>query len=162
MQLAWHLGRRKVLVVVDDVGEHDQLHKLLPTEVLHPASLVIMTSSLLHNRWQRSAAARPLSSSSAAEMFSTFKLLPEGLAEQLFAAHAFGGRPAEKAVAGEVQEVVDCCGGLPLTLKQAVPVILTHPESCSSLTSTGPLRAEGFAGHGRPHALLRKQPMHVG
>ena len=108
--LARHLGNRKALVVVDDVDDLAQLDKLLIKDSLHPGSLLIITSR-----------DRAILQRHCPKMINVERL-PVHLATQLFADHAFQGRPADQAVAAKVQEVVDSCGGLPLTLKARLPI----------------------------------------
>ena len=112
------MRENRALVVVDDVADSlSQLDMLLPLGDLHPSSRVIVTSrngGLLEQR---------------CDAVSEVELLPEGLATQLFKAHAFRQGQASIAVAELVPYVISCCQGLPLTLQ------VRHPERCHAGTS---------------------------
>lgn len=109
-----YLREHRCLVVMDDVADcTSQLDMLLPPrQDLHPSSRVIVTSrngTLLKQR---------------CEAVSEVKLLPEGLAAELFASYAFQQGSPSVEVACLVPEVIECCQGLPLTLQ------VWHPTCC--------------------------------
>ena len=112
MLLAKHLELQKALVVIDDANE-SQLQLLLPLEgagrKLHPKSIVLITSR----------------DRSALEQRHIFvyrvELLHKELAARLFAAHAFPASRQPVVLGDLAQNIVSCCGGMPLTLKVSNP-----------------------------------------
>ena len=112
VRLIEHLGRRKVLVVIDDIGNGTQLNNLLPRCALHPGSRVIVTS-----RNQSIFRARCI-------RFCAVELLPMGRDVELFEAWAFAEGRSACVTSTLVSDVVARCGRLPLTLK--VGLALSH------------------------------------
>lgn len=98
----------KVLAVIDDTDNEKQLEQLLPHCPLHAESLLIITSRKNVIFTKRGIAV------------SKVQLLSEGQDAQLFKAWAFSAGLPAWDTSELVQEVVACCGGLPLTLKVAV------------------------------------------
>ena len=100
---------RKVLVVIDDIDDVNQLDSLLPqcgsSCELHHESLVIATS--------RNNAVLDARCTTIWEM----QLLPEGRDHQLLKAWAFAAGPPVWDMSLLVPDMVACCGRLPLTLK---------------------------------------------
>ena len=110
--LSVHLKRRKVLVVADDTDDVAQLKNLLPPCVLHPESLIIVTS--------RNEAVLNKRCSSVVKV----ELIPKGFYLQLFRAWAFAAGPPDEHISALVPEVVTHCGQLPLTLKVGIALAL--------------------------------------
>lgn len=123
MLLAKHLGLRKALIVLDDAYV-SQLELLLPQQgglwKFHPESIVVITSRDRH----------------ALEQHGVFvfrvDLLPDELAVQLFAAHAFPAGRQAKAFDSLAPEIIKRCGGLPLTLKVCTLIWQTPASACSN------------------------------
>ena len=100
-----HLKLRKLLVVIDDLDDVAQLNSLLPPCELHLDSLVIVTSRQKDVLDARCTSVREV------------ELLPKGRDMELFTAWAFPSGPPLWDTSPLVQEMVACCGRLPLTLK---------------------------------------------
>ena len=116
-KLTQHLQHRKVLLVIDDVDDHDQLRSLLPPCELHPQSLVIVTSRNKDVLSMRCC------------IVSEVQLLPKGCDEQLFKAWAFAAGSPAWDTSVLVPEILACCGGLPLTLKVSIAHALRKMRS---------------------------------
>ena len=94
-----------MLVVIDDIDDAMQLKNLLPSCELHPNSLVIVTS-----RKQNIFV-------TCCIKVSEVHLLPEGHDVQLFKAWAFASGTPTWRTSQLIEDMVACCGRLPLTLK---------------------------------------------
>ena len=105
MALTVHMERRKVLLVIDDIDNQTQLMGLLPPCMLHPESLVVITSR-----------SRKVLSARCTKVIEV-QLLPEGRDVELFKAWAFAAGTPAWDTSVLLPKVVACCGRLPLSLK---------------------------------------------
>lgn len=104
------LSRRRVLLVLDDAADGDQLAPLLPAA---PACLTLVTTS--NRGWHLDGAVR-----------IGLEPLDETAATALFAAAAGGPRTGADRAA--VAAVVRHCGGLPAALRDAAAWLRTRPH----------------------------------
>ena len=108
MLLTKHLGLQKALIVIDNVS-YSGLSYLLPDHgaawKVHPESIIIATSRNSYTVERRCP--------SVFEM----ELLQAEPAAKLFALYAYAAERQPVNLEALEQEMVECCGGLPLTLK---------------------------------------------
>ena len=129
-----HLKLRKMLVVIDDVDDVTQIKNLLPPCELHPQSLVIVTS-----RKRNILEAR-------CTFVSKVQLMPKGHDMQLFEAWAFAAGQPVWDTSVLIQEVVACCGRLPLTLKVGLAqcmILVASTQVCDNGYDIGRLCVNG-------------------
>ncbi|XP_008343163.2 disease resistance protein RPV1-like isoform X2 [Malus domestica] len=101
------VGNKKVLIVLDDVSNRDQLNAILGMrEWLHPGSKIIITTRHEHLL-------------NAHEVFEKFMVqeLDEDESLELFSWHAFGQSHPVEGYMELSRHVVQHCGGLPLALQ---------------------------------------------
>ncbi|XP_048430341.1 disease resistance protein RPV1-like isoform X2 [Pyrus x bretschneideri] len=101
------VGYKKVLIVLDDVSNRDQLNAILGMrEWLHPGSKIIITTRHEHLL-------------NAHEVFEKFMVqeLDEDKSLELFSWHAFRQSHPEEGYMELSRHVVQHCGGLPLALE---------------------------------------------
>ncbi|KAB2611967.1 TMV resistance protein N-like [Pyrus ussuriensis x Pyrus communis] len=101
------VGYKKVLIVLDDVSDRDQLKAILGMrEWLHPGSKIIVTTRHEHLL-------------NAHEVFEKFVVreLDEDESLELFSWHAFRQSHPEEGYMELSRHVVQHCGGLPLALE---------------------------------------------
>ena len=108
MLLTKHLGLRKALIVIDNIY-HSGMGYLLPDHgaawKLHPESIIIATSRNSHTVERRCPSVFQM------------ELLQAEPAAKLFALYAYTAERQPVELEALEQEMVECCGGLPLTLK---------------------------------------------
>src|SRR5450755_804820 len=107
------LAERKMLIVLDNARDEDQVRPLLPAS---PASLVLVTS-----RKQLTG----LAAADGAQMLS-LDILPHGEAAQLLTARI--GKDRAAAEPGAVDEIAALCAHLPLALAIAAARAATRPR----------------------------------
>ncbi|XP_048430333.1 disease resistance protein RPV1-like isoform X2 [Pyrus x bretschneideri] len=101
------VGYKKVLIVLDDVSNRDQLNAILGMrEWLHPGSKIIITTRHEHLL-------------NAHDVFEKFMVqeLDEDASLELFSWHAFRQSHPEEGYMELSRHVVQHCGGLPLALE---------------------------------------------
>lgn len=104
-----HLSKSRVLLVLDDVDDADHVDALLPVDVLHPESLVLITSrnkDVL--KW------------SAIQESSIYHLcgLDQHHSTQLFCVYAFGQPHPKSGFEYLVHQFLKDCNGVPLYLQK--------------------------------------------
>ena len=107
------LAGRRVLVVLDNARDAEQVRPLLPGS---PGCMVVVTSRNQLTSLVTAEGARPLA----------LDLLTVGEARQLLAGRLGAGRVAAEAPA--VEEIVCCCARLPLALAIVAARAATHPQ----------------------------------
>ncbi|XP_076892428.1 disease resistance protein RUN1-like, partial [Bidens hawaiensis] len=101
---------KKVLIVLDDVNEHDELSALIGTSVIHSKSKVILTTRLLDlHSWFESVCWRC--------HVHELKLLNYDESLEVFSCHAFGSKHPLEGFSDLAIEFALHCGGNPLALK---------------------------------------------
>ncbi|XP_057825460.2 disease resistance protein Roq1 [Cryptomeria japonica] len=106
-KLKYHLGRARhshFLIILDDIDRENQLDALLPEGMLSSASLVIITT-------------RDQSVLRDADIHYKMKGMDKDRAKILFYRHAFRGQDPPIAYEKLVENFVEFCGGLPLSLE---------------------------------------------
>ncbi|GLJ14110.1 hypothetical protein SUGI_0226280 [Cryptomeria japonica] len=102
-----HLGRARqlhFLIILDDIDHEDQLDALLPEDMLSSGSLVIITT-------------RDQSVLRGADFHYKMQGMDKDRAKLLFCRHAFRGQDPPISYEKLVENFVEFCGGLPLSLK---------------------------------------------
>ncbi|XP_023734374.1 disease resistance protein RPV1 [Lactuca sativa] len=101
---------KRVLIVLDDIDEHDQLDTLLGTRASHTQSKIIITTRLLDIRaWFRSISWK-------CEVQKS-ELLNDDESLQLLSWHAFGSKIPMEGFKDLAIQLAQYCGGNPLALK---------------------------------------------
>ena len=106
------LKGQRVLVIVDDISDANQLEALIPEINKLGSECQIVITSRRHDVLKHAMKTLPTSSKAVYEV----KTLDKSYSQRLFNIHAFGSeRPSEGFV--ELAETIsDACGGLPLSL----------------------------------------------
>ncbi|XP_076892427.1 disease resistance protein RUN1-like [Bidens hawaiensis] len=104
------LRMKKLLIILDDIDEHDRLSALLGTNVVHPHSKIIITTRLLDiNSWFESMSWRC--------QVHHLKLLNEHESLEVLSCYAFGSKLPSEGFSILALELAQYCGGNPLALK---------------------------------------------
>lgn len=104
-----HLSNCRVLLVLDDVDDADHVDALLPVDVLHPESLVLITSRSKNVlKW------------SGMQEHSIYQLsgLDEHHSRELFCYYAFGQPRPKSEFEDLVIQFLKACNGVPVCLKE--------------------------------------------
>ncbi|KAK9057143.1 hypothetical protein SSX86_024510 [Deinandra increscens subsp. villosa] len=105
---ALHLKR--VLLILDDIDEHDQLGTLLGTSAVYTQSKIIITTRHRDiNTWFESRSCRCC--------VHEIKLLNDHESLEVFSCHAFGSKHPLEGFSDLAVELAQYCGGNPLALK---------------------------------------------
>ncbi|KAK1437417.1 hypothetical protein QVD17_03208 [Tagetes erecta] len=104
------LQTKKVLIVLDDIDEHDKLEALLGTKIVHTQSKIIITTRLLDiYSWFESLSWRC--------HVHKITLLNDHESLEVLSCHAFGTKLPLEGFSNLAVELAQCCGGNPLALK---------------------------------------------
>ncbi|KAM0005124.1 putative P-loop containing nucleoside triphosphate hydrolase, leucine-rich repeat domain superfamily [Helianthus debilis subsp. tardiflorus] len=104
------LQMKKVLIVLDDIDEHDELGTLLGTKAVHTQSRIIVTTRLLDmHSWFDSISWRC--------HVHELTLLNDHESLEVLSCHAFGSKHPLKDFSDLAIELAGYCGGNPLALK---------------------------------------------
>ncbi|XP_076920928.1 disease resistance protein RUN1-like [Bidens hawaiensis] len=104
------LHTKKVLIVLDDIDDEEELSTLLGTKALYKQSKIIITTRLLDlDAWFVSKSSRC--------MVHKLKNLDVHEALELFSWHAFGSKFPMEDFGELAQQLAEYCGGNPLALK---------------------------------------------
>ncbi|GKA28174.1 TMV resistance protein N-like protein [Tanacetum coccineum] len=104
------LQMKRVLIVLDDIDEHDQLAALLGTKAFHTESKIIITTRRLDMR----AWFGPISQ--GCEVYK-LKLMNDDESLELLSWHAFGSKIPMEGFKELAVKLAQYCGGNPLALK---------------------------------------------
>ncbi|CAH1449165.1 unnamed protein product [Lactuca virosa] len=121
MKVEEALQLKRVLIVLDDIDEHDELAALLGTRAFHTQSKIIITTRLLNLRaWFRSISWR-------CEVQKS-ELLNDRESLELLSRHAFGSKTPMEGFMELAKQLAEYCGGHPLALKVLGSSLLSDAE----------------------------------
>ncbi|KAK1437416.1 hypothetical protein QVD17_03207 [Tagetes erecta] len=104
------LQMKKVLIVLDDIDDHEELDALLGKDVIHAESKIIITTRLRDIKsWFESI--------SSSCRVCEHKLLNDHESLEVFSCHAFGSKLPLEGFHDLAIELAQYCGGNPLALK---------------------------------------------
>ncbi|XP_023768419.2 disease resistance protein RPV1 isoform X1 [Lactuca sativa] len=115
------LQAKKVLIVLDDINDHDVLNVLLGTSTLHTQSKIIITT----RRLDMHASFWPISRGC---LLYRLELMNNHEALELLSCHAFGSKVPMEGFKELAIQLAQYCGGNPLALKVLGSSLFVNPE----------------------------------
>ncbi|KAK1408097.1 hypothetical protein QVD17_39730 [Tagetes erecta] len=122
------LHMKKVLVVLDDIDDHDELSALLGTSAFHTQSKIIITTRLLDiHSWFESISWRCY--------VNKLQLLNNDESLEVFSCHAFGSKRPLESFSDLAVELAQYCEGNPLALKVLGSSLFVSAEDPREISS---------------------------